>query len=616
MSVSFKALGGLFTFRYINDVEDMDLEGLQDIYNKLKEEQKELNSELDRLKDVIDKKNPEEKREKIRKKLNPAKEILGDEEIPYEVRMKYIIDSYRKDQVKWGKLAEYAKHLEGEVIRLKEILISNGYTDNGIVGDSEPAKVINELRKKIKELEGYKEIPKDLTAALVRIKYLENQIENFPLKVIKSKSFKNIINSQNKYIKELQTLLDENGVEYQPYDPIYKYVVEGANNVVDEAVRYGECFRPLSIFFNSPRQSMRLNIVKDLTVSCPQEKELVKIVYSMMCSQEVGLSTQLYRNYIASDSKDAAEQMKKTKFAAFAPCAMFSEGKERENVTRLTDLCYLDFDNIKEEKQLIEAMNILRNDKNVLLASRSVSNEGLHVLIPYKLKDMERLPERESMTSDEMEDVYADVYNYLADKYLKKLGLMPDYQAGHMERLYIISYDPELYYNPNAESLEIDLKEPVCFDDERLVIMSIGGKIREAERLISKCNLYEAEKLLLDCRELMISHSFNTSEDTEQDDGNVLSLLDDYLSQVKFAKEGIARVNELMDEVDEDLRNQDTKTAHGKIVESQHILKSIKETCKKTVDKLRERVVDNEMKLGAINREIKRKQCEERIEDD
>ena len=616
MSVSFKALGGLFTFRYINDVEDMDLEGLQDIYNKLKEEQKELNSELDRLKDVIDKKNPEEKREKIRKKLNPAKEILGDEEIPYEVRMKYIIDSYRKDQVKWGKLAEYAKHLEGEVIRLKEILISNGYTDNGIVGDSEPAKVINELRKKIKELEGYKEIPKDLTAALVRIKYLENQIENFPLKVIKSKSFKNIINSQNKYIKELQTLLDENGVEYQPYDPIYKYVVEGANNVVDEAVRYGDCFRPLSIFFNSPRQSMRLNIVKNLTVSSSQEKELVKIVYSMMCSQEVGLSTQLYRNYIASDSKDAAEQVKRTKFAAFAPCAIFSEGKERENVTRLTDLCYLDFDNIKEERQLIEAMNILRNDKNVLLASRSVSNEGLHVLVPYKLKDMERPPERESMTPDEMEDVYADVYNYLADKYLKKLGLMPDYQAGHMERLYIISYDPELYYNPNAESLEIDLKEPVCFDDERLVIMSIGGKIREAERLISKCNLYEAEKLLLDCRELMISHSFNSSVDTEQDDGNVLSLLDDYLSQVKFAKEGIARVNELMDEVDEDLRNQDTKTAHGKIVESQHILKSIKETCKKAVDKLRERVVDNEMKLGAINREIKRKEYEERIAED
>ena len=114
----------------------------------------------------------------------------------------------------------------------------------------------------------------------------------------------------------------------------------------------------------------------------------------------------------------------------------------------------------------------------------------------------------------------------------------------------------------------------------------------------------------------MISHSFNSSEDTELGDGNVLPLLDDYLSQVKYAKKSIARVNELMDEVDEDLRNQDTKTAHEKIVESQHILKSIKETCKKTVDKLRERVVDNEMKLGAINREIKRKECEESIEED
>jgi len=152
MSVSFKALGGLFTFRYINDVEDLDLEDLQEIYNDLKEKQKQFNSELDKLKEVIDKKNPEEKREKIKKKLKTAKEILGDDEIPYEVRMKYIIDAYRKDQVKWGKLAEYAKHLEAEVIRLKEILISNGYTDSGVVGDSEPAKVIKELKEQLDQL--------------------------------------------------------------------------------------------------------------------------------------------------------------------------------------------------------------------------------------------------------------------------------------------------------------------------------------------------------------------------------------------------------------------------------------------------------------------------------
>ena len=470
MSVNFKALGGLFTFRYINDVEDMDLDVLQEMYAEMEEEYhvikddcKELKKELEELKEVIDRKNPEERREKTKKKLKTAKEILGDEDIPYEVRMKYIIDAYRKDQKKWGKLTAYAKHLEGEVIRLKEILISNGYTDSGVVGDSKPAKVINELKEKIKELEVNKVIPKDVTAALIRIKQLENQIETFPLKVYNTQCFRGIIKSQEIYIQELQKLLDNNGVEYHPIEPTNRLEKDGVDNVFDKGVKYCNSFRPLPIFIYSPRQSMRLNIFKSLMATWPQEKELVKIIYSMMCSQEVGLRTLLYRSFLASGSKEAAEQMKRTKFAAFAPCAIFSEGKGREDVTGLTDLCYLDYDNIKEEKRLVDAMNILRNDKNVLLVSRSVSNEGLHVLISYKLKDMELPPQRESMTSDEMQDVYANVYNYLADKYLEKLGLMPDYQAGHMEHLYIVSYDPGLYYNPHAESLEIDLKEPVCF---------------------------------------------------------------------------------------------------------------------------------------------------------
>ena len=466
MSFNFKVLGGLLTFRYINDVEDMDVDVLQEAYAEMEDEYqgmkndcKELKKELDKLKEVIERKDPGERKEKIKKKLKTSKEILNDPDIPYEVRMKYIIDSYRKDQVKWSKLAEYAKHLESEVIRLKEILISNGYTDSGVVEDTAPAKAINNLKEKINELEGNK-VLKDVTEALIRIRHLENQIENFPLRVFKSQSFRNIIRSQENYIYELQTLLEENGIEYWPKDPANQLEIDGVDKVVDESVRYCNNFRPLPIFINSSRQSMRLNYFKSVTASWPQEKELVKYVYSMMCSQEVGLRTQLYRQFWASGNKDATEQMKITKFAAFAPCAFFSEGKGRENVTGLTDLCYLDFDNIKDEKLIDDAMDTLRNDKSVLLASKSVSGEGLHILIPYSLKDMEQPPRRETMTTDEMQDLYANVYKYMADKYQEKLGLMPDYKAGHMERLYIVSYDSELYYNPNAETLVIDLKKP------------------------------------------------------------------------------------------------------------------------------------------------------------
>jgi predicted nuclease with TOPRIM domain len=74
MSVNFSALGGLFTFRYINDVEDMDLDDLQEVYADLEDEYnesnkecEELKSELDKLKEVIESKNPEEKREKLKR---------------------------------------------------------------------------------------------------------------------------------------------------------------------------------------------------------------------------------------------------------------------------------------------------------------------------------------------------------------------------------------------------------------------------------------------------------------------------------------------------------------------------------------------------------------------
>ena len=237
MSVSFKALGGLFTFRYINDVEDLDLEDLQEIYNDLKEEQKQFNSELDKLKEVIDKKNPEERREKIKKKQKTAKEILGDEEIPYEVRMKYIIDAYRKDQVKWGKLAEYAKHLEAEVIRLKEILISNGYTDSGVVGDSKPAKVINELKEQLNQLkQELKE--KKINATNKKIERMKRLIEEeYPLRKFKLRTFKVTIRSMQAYIEELQGLLDQNDIVYGPMDLSDKIVVDNLDNFDETAIR-------------------------------------------------------------------------------------------------------------------------------------------------------------------------------------------------------------------------------------------------------------------------------------------------------------------------------------------------------------------------------------------
>lgn len=239
MSVNFKALGGLLTFRYINEVEDLDLDDLQDIYNDLKEEHEKLKDEMGRLKDVIDKKNPEERKEKIKKKLKTAKEILGDEDIPYEVRMKYIIDAYRKDQEKWSKLAEYAKHLEAEVIRLKNVLIKNGYADPGVIDDVKPAQLIDELRKENKELKQKLNVMQQaVNDPDGIIKLLEERMaKTYPKRVHKMSSYKKVIKSQEDYIIALQKLLDENGIKYHEKCPINDIEVSGADAIDENAVR-------------------------------------------------------------------------------------------------------------------------------------------------------------------------------------------------------------------------------------------------------------------------------------------------------------------------------------------------------------------------------------------
>lgn len=246
MSFNFKALGGLLTFRFINEVEDLDLDDLQDIVNDLEKEysvinkdRKELRGEINKVKEVIDKKNLAEKREKIKNKQKSARDILGDESIPYEVRMKYIIDAYRKDQVKWGKLYVYAKHLEEEVIRLKNILIINGYADPGVIDDVKPAQVITELREENKELKQKLNIMQQaVNDPDGIIKLLEERItKTYPKRVHKMGVYKKVIKSQEVYIEELQKLLDDNGITYQPKVPINELEAKGADNIDENAVR-------------------------------------------------------------------------------------------------------------------------------------------------------------------------------------------------------------------------------------------------------------------------------------------------------------------------------------------------------------------------------------------
>ena len=351
---------------------------------------------------------------------------------------------------------------------------------------------------------------------------------------------------------------------------------------------------------------MRVTIFKSVKASWPQETELDDIVRIMMSSPIISAWTQACRQYFAKGDKMGAESIKISCFPAFAPCASFYEGKARDNIIGLTDLCYLDIDHIENERLIIEALDILRNDPNVVMASRSVSGKGLHILVRYQLKGMENPPQRIEMTPKKMQEVYGAVFDYLAMKYQLKLGLEPDYHARDIGHVYIVSYDPDLYYNPNAETLVVDPNESIINMEAKPTIFSLECKIQEAERLIAKCLLDEAEERLRECHQWILNTTSDNSETPKQDFSATLSKLEEYLDKLKNIIDIKAKVDQLMGEVDEDLRHHKVKDAHTKIMQCQWMLKKSTGPFNNAVKKIRNGVVKRERKLGALNRELKR----------
>ena len=356
---------------------------------------------------------------------------------------------------------------------------------------------------------------------------------------------------------------------------------------------------------------MRVNIFKNVVAAKPQETDLDKIVYMMEFSQELCTRTQVLRQNLAWGHKKKVKNMKITRFPAFTPCAILFGGKTRQHVIGLTDLCFLDFDHIAKEKKIEKVLNILRNDKNVVLASRSVSGDGVHILIRYQLKEMETSPQRTATTVDKMQELYGKIYDHLAVIYLLRLGLEADMEAAHMEHMFIASYDPYLYYNSEAEPLMLDLDKVIKNGNVRPFTEHINSRIEKAKELLSKSRIDEAERLLKECQDWCITISgYSNGEMKEKFSLNVPSL-DDLLAKISEAKEKATKVDELLATVKENIQNKNIPEASLTIgvcyknlkVKSDH-------PCKQFLEATRQKVAEVEREMVAVNKVLKQEKRE------
>ena len=203
---------------------------------------------------------------------------------------------------------------------------------------------------------------------------------------------------------------------------------------------------------------MRLCIFKCVMSKYPQETELDDIVRIMRTSDRLRALCEKYRNISGKGEKREKRNIKIKAIPAFIPSALVFEGKGHSHVIGLTNLCYMDIDHLNV-KQMNEAIETLKQDEHVVLISRSMSGNGLHFLVKYGFKDMEQ-PQITTMSANKMVKTYVAVFNTLSQQYQIKLNLPIDESGKNVVQLCNISYDADLYYNPNALSYTLIFEKP------------------------------------------------------------------------------------------------------------------------------------------------------------
>lgn len=202
---------------------------------------------------------------------------------------------------------------------------------------------------------------------------------------------------------------------------------------------------------------MTVNIFRCLNAGKVQWTSLEKIVKIIRTSPLLRAHTMQARNYFADGNRTKGNKIKKNKLPAFAPAGYLLGGKGRVNLIGLTSICFIDIDYVGEE-EVNRCMELLQVDEHVLMAAKSISGEGLHILVPYTIKrddPFESLPAEPK----KLNQIYGKVFGVIAGRYGQMLGVPFDKEARNAERLCLISYDADALFNPQALPIEFRYEE-------------------------------------------------------------------------------------------------------------------------------------------------------------
>ena len=261
---------------------------------------------------------------------------------------------------------------------------------------------------------------------------------------------------------------------------------------------------------------MQVSLFNGFADKNPKPITIREVVEIIRADQRLQVLTENHRRYRALGDTARADA-EKQHMPCYSVAVLFSGGKQQKHIVAYTGMSIVDLDHVPSER-MAEVLTMVRNDPHTLLAYTTISGEGVRVITRFALNDDDdenenlraalRTPPSQSDTpsinrggvsstpthpagehqqnpplfiegvpvgrgrcfslrpanfvSKHSAEQYKTAFLTINEYYQRLTGCDYDEKCKNATRLSGMAHDPEVYYNPDAAAIIVDMaKKPV-----------------------------------------------------------------------------------------------------------------------------------------------------------
>ncbi len=204
---------------------------------------------------------------------------------------------------------------------------------------------------------------------------------------------------------------------------------------------------------------MQVSLFNGFADKNPKPITIREVVEIIRADQRLQVLTENHRRYRAMGDTARADA-EKEHMPCYSVAVLFSGGKQQKHIVSYTGLSIVDLDHIPRER-MAEVLTMVRNDPHTLLAYTTISGEGVRVITRFALNDNVNVndncrPDGWS-TSTLSSSLYKTAFLTVNEYYQRLTGYDYDEKCKNATRLSGMAHDPEVYYNPDATVIIVDM---------------------------------------------------------------------------------------------------------------------------------------------------------------